>query len=276
VTGDATEIVGEFCANPNVRALTFTGSTEIGKSLLRLCADTVKRVTMELGGHAPFIVFPDVEIEEAVEAAVAAKFQTSGQDCLAANRIFVHESIYETFVDRFARRVAAMTVGSGLSRVEIGPLMHERAVAKCEAHVRDALERGGKLRAGGGRHPLGGRFFTPTVIADCNDAMLIFREETFGPVAGIASFSDEPEVLARANRTEYGLAAYLFTRDYDRVCRMTRGLSFGMVAVNCVAMTGAPVPFGGVRQSGLGREGGRHGVDEFMDLKYICSSWKAA
>jgi aspartate-semialdehyde dehydrogenase len=278
VTGDAEPIVGELCANPTVRAVSFTGSTEIGKHLLRQGADTVKRMSMELGGHAPFILFPDVDLEEAVDAAVAAKFQTTGQDCLAANRIYVHADIYDAFVARFAERVAALKVGNGLEEdTEIGPLMHERALAKCQAHVDDALAKGARLMAAGGSgHALGGLFYAPTALANVDETMVIFREETFGPVAAIARFDREDEVLARANDTHYGLAAYLFTRDHDRICRMSERLAYGMVAVNCVKITGAPIPFGGVKESGLGREGGRHGIDEFTELKYVCSAYKAA
>ena len=202
VTGAPEPIVGELCANPLVRALSFTGSTEIGKRLIRQSADTVKRVSMELGGHAPFILFPDVDLDEGVEAAIAAKFQTSGQDCLAANRIFVHERIYEAFVHRFAKRARALKVGNGFEPgVAIGPLMHERAVRKCEAHVADAVQRGARLLAGGRRHAAGRWFYEPTVLADADERMAIFREETFGPVAAVTRFADEAEVVRRANST---------------------------------------------------------------------------
>ena len=275
VTGDAEPIVGELCANPLVRALSFTGSTEVGKRLLRQGAETVKRMSMELGGHAPFIVFPDVELDEAVAAALDAKFQTSGQDCLAANRLYVHADIYEDFVERFAARAKALKVGAGFEAgVAIGPLMHERAVAKCQAHVDDAIAKGARLLAGGRR--LGGLFYAPTVLADADEEMAIFNEETFGPVAAVARFETEAEIVERANATRYGLAAYLYTRDHDRVCRMTGALAYGMVGVNCVKMTGAPIPFGGVKESGLGREGGRHGIHEFTEVKYVCAAYKAA
>jgi len=217
------------------------------------------------------LVFPEVDLEDAVAGAVAAKFQTSGQDCLAANRIYVHASIYEQFARRFAAYVQELRVGNGLDEgVEIGPLMHERAVAKCEAHVADAIARGGRVLAGGRRHTLGGNFFEPTVIADADDAMLIAKEETFGPVAALFRFEDEAEVVARANDTIYGLAAYVWSNDLNRVARVSDALEYGMVAVNCVKMTGAPIPFGGVKQSGLGREGSRHGLEEFTELKYVC------
>jgi aspartate-semialdehyde dehydrogenase len=269
VTGPSGPIVGALLASPTVRALSFTGSTEVGRKLLAGGAATVKRMSMELGGHAPMIVFPEVDLEDAVAGAVATKFQTSGQDCLAANRIYVQASIYERFVERFAAYVKGIRVGNGLQEgVDIGPLMHERAVAKCEAQVADARARGGRVLTGGER--LGGRFFAPTVIADATDDMLIASEETFGPVAAIFRFEDEAEVTLRANDTIYGLAAYLWSNDLNRVARVSSALEYGMVAVNCVKMTGAPIPFGGVKQSGLGREGSRHGLEEFTELKYVC------
>jgi aspartate-semialdehyde dehydrogenase len=271
VTGPAQAIVDALQASPLVRALSFTGSTEIGRKLLEGGAQTIKRMSMELGGHAPMLVFPEVDLEDAVAGAVAAKFQTTGQDCLAANRIYVHAGIYERFVERFAAYVRELRVGNGLEEgVEIGPLMHERAVAKCESHVADAIAKGGRVLAGGGRHTLGGNFFEPTVIADADDGMLIAHEETFGPVAAVLRFDDEAEVIGRANDTIYGLAAYVWSNDLNRVARVTSALEYGMVAVNCVKMTGAPIPFGGVKQSGLGREGSRHGLEEFTELKYVC------
>ena len=269
VTGPAQPVVDTLLASPTVRALSFTGSTEIGRTLLERGAATVKKMSMELGGHAPMIIFPEVDLEDAVAGAVAAKFQTSGQDCLAANRIYVHASIYERFALRFAAYVRDLRVGNGLEDgVDIGPLMHERAVAKCAAHVADARARGGRVLSGGER--LGGCFFAPTVIADATDDMLIARAETFGPVAAVFRFESEAEVIARANDTIYGLAAYVWSNDLNRVARLTSALEYGMVAVNCVKMTGAPIPFGGIKQSGLGREGSRHGLEEFTELKYVC------
>jgi succinate-semialdehyde dehydrogenase len=277
VTGDAGTVVGELTGNAKVRAVSFTGSTQVGAKLIAAGAPTVKRMSMELGGHAPFILFPDVDLDDGVEAALAAKFQTSGQDCLAANRIYVHRDIYEPFLERFAARTNALKVGNGLDEsTEIGPLMHERAVAKCAAHVRDAVAKGARLLAGGAPHEAGARFYRPTVLADLTPDMAIAREETFGPVAAVAPFDDEGEVVARANDTEYGLIAYLHTRDHDRLCRMTDALEYGMVAVNCVKVTGHPVPFGGVKQSGLGREGGRWGIEEFTEIKYVCAAYRAA
>ncbi|WP_425491877.1 NAD-dependent succinate-semialdehyde dehydrogenase [Kaustia mangrovi] len=271
VTGPAPEIVGVFCEDPRVRALSFTGSTEIGRLLYEQSAATVKRLVLELGGHAPFIVFDDADLEAAVSGAIAAKFVTGGQDCLAANRILVQRGLYDRFVAAFAERASALRVGDGLTDgVEIGPLMNERAVAKCREHVDDALARGARLAAGGEAHALGGLFFAPTVLADVPPDAQIMSEETFGPVAAIAPFDTEEEAVRIANSTEYGLAAYLYTGDYRRVSRVAGALEFGMVAVNRIKITGAPVPFGGVKQSGLGREGSRHGMEEFTELKYLC------
>lgn len=271
ITGDAREISAVLTASTAVRAVSFTGSTEVGRILLRQCADTIKRVSLELGGHAPFIVFGDADPHRAAELALAAKFQTSGQDCLAANRIYVHRDIYEAFVGRFTSLAAQLRVGDGMHPdVTIGPLMSTRAVARCEAQVADALEHGAKLLLGGARHAAGPLFFEPTVLCDVNDRMLICREETFGPVAAIAPFDSEAEIVVRANATEYGLAAYVMTRDVARALRVGEQLDFGMVAVNTAQFTGPPIPFGGMKQSGLGREGSRHGLDEFTEIKYLC------
>lgn len=271
VTGDAEAIVGRLCEDSRVRAMSFTGSTEVGRLIAARCAPTMKNLVMELGGHAPLIVFPDADLGKAVEIAVAAKFATSGQDCLAANRIFVHADVYEAFAQLFAERTRALRIGGGLEEgVAIGPLMHERAVAKCQAHVADALAHGARLLLGGRPHDRGGLFYAPTVIADADERMAIFREETFGPVAALARFSSEEEVVARANDTEYGLIAYLVTNDAARILRMSRALDYGMIAVNRVKVTGAPIPFGGVKQSGLGREGSRQGLEAFTELKYLC------
>jgi aspartate-semialdehyde dehydrogenase len=271
VTGDAATVVGAMCRDARVRAMSFTGSTEIGRLIAAQCAPTMKRLVMELGGHAPLIVFEDADIERAAAIAVDAKFATSGQDCLAANRIYVQRGIYNAFLAAFARRVETLKVGTGLEPdIEIGPLMHARAVAKVEEHVKDAMARGARALAGGRRHPAGERFYQPTLLADVPDDALIMREETFGPVAAVASFDTEDEVVARANDTEYGLVAYVITENGARQRRMGRALQYGMVAVNRVKITGAPVPFGGVKQSGLGREGSRHGLEAFTELKYLC------
>lgn len=271
VTGDPRIIAGALTASETVRALSFTGSTEVGRLLLRQCADSIKRVSLELGGHAPFIVFGDVDPEWAAKLAVAAKFQTTGQDCLAANRIFVHRNLHEQFVQSFVRHCAALRTGDGFQPgVEIGPLISERAVQRCEEQIREALGRGAKLRLGGKRHAAGPLFLEPTVLSNVTDNMLISTQETFGPVAGITVFDDEAEVIERANATQYGLAAYLLTHDVGRALRVGESLGYGMVAVNTERFTGPPIPFGGMKQSGLGREGSRHGLDEYTDIKYLC------
>lgn len=268
------DIVAELCANKKVRTISFTGSTEIGRLLLQQSAATVKKMAMELGGHAPFIVFDDVDLDHAVEAAVDAKFQTSGQDCLAANRIFVHAGIYREFAKKFAERVGSLKIGNGLDKgVEVGPLMNENAVTTCIEQVDDAVKKGARLLCGGKSHPAGRLFYTPTVLADVSQEMKICSEETFGPVAGLLPFSSEEELIGQVNHDELGLISYLFTHDHDRIIRLSRILEFGMVAVNCVKVTGGPIPFGGVKQSGLGREGGHWGVEEFLDTKYICSAY---
>ncbi|MCX8282219.1 NAD-dependent succinate-semialdehyde dehydrogenase [Phyllobacterium sp. 0TCS1.6C] len=271
VTGEASKVVGQFCDDARVRALSFTGSTEVGRLIARQCAATMKNLVMELGGHAPLIIFEDADIERAAEIAVNAKFATSGQDCLAANRIYVQRPIVQAFGQAFARKAAALKVAAGLTEgAEIGPLMHERAVKKVEEHVEDALAKGAKCLVGGKRHQAGELFYEPTVLADVPDDALIMHEETFGPVAAITAFDSEDEVVARANATEYGLVAYVVTKDGARMLRLGRSLDYGMVAVNRVKITGAPIPFGGVKQSGLGREGSRHGIEAFTELKYLC------
>ena len=271
VTGDAPEIVGRLCSDARVRAMSFTGSTDVGRLIAAQCAPTMKRLVMELGGHAPLIVFADADLDKAVDIAIGAKFATSGQDCLAANRIYVETPIYDAFCNAFAARIEALRVGPGLKDgVEIGPLMHEQAIEKVDAHVRDARHRGARCLAGGRRHPAGRLFYAPTLLVDVPDDALIMREETFGPVAAVASFETEEEVVRRANHTEYGLVAYVVTRDGARMLRLARALDYGMVAVNRVKITGAPIPFGGVKQSGLGREGSRHGMEAFTELKYVC------
>jgi aspartate-semialdehyde dehydrogenase len=268
VTGEPSEVVGELCRNPVVRALSFTGSTEIGRLIAGQCAPTMKTLVMELGGHAPFIVFADADLDRAVDGAMAAKFATSGQDCLAANRIYVERPIYTAFCDAFTARVEALKVGNGFGDdIDIGPLMNAAAVAKSQAHIEDALERGARRLAGGAGH---GNFFMPTVLADVPRHARIMQEETFGPVAALTPFDDEDQVLREANDTEYGLVAYLYTRDAARISRFGHALDYGMVAVNRTKITGAPIPFGGVKQSGLGREGARQGLEAFTEIKYLC------
>jgi len=271
ITGPAAEIVGALCADARVRVLSFTGSTEIGRLIAGQCAPTMKRLVMELGGHAPLLIFADADIDQAVKIAIDAKFATSGQDCLAANRIYVERPVYDAFCAAFAQRIAALKAGNGLApNVDIGPLMHERAIAKVEAQVQDAMHHGARLLAGGQRIGPDSLFFQPTLLADVPDGALIMREETFGPVAAVTPFDHEAEAIARANDTEYGLVAYAVTKDGARQHRLARALDYGMVAINRVKVTGAPIPFGGVKQSGLGREGSRHGLEAFTDLKYTC------
>lgn len=274
VTGHASAVVAPWVGDARVRVLSFTGSTRIGRLLYSQSAVTVKRLVMELGGHAPLIVFADADLDQAVTEAIKAKFATSGQDCLAANRIFVERSVYARFCKAFAEKTAALSVGPGLTDPDIGPLMNEGAVAKQEEHVRDAIDRGAQLLCGGGGHPAGKLFFQPTVLADVPQDAAIMREETFGPVAPISPFDEEAEVIARANDTEYGLVAYLHTGDAERAERVSCALEYGMVAINRTKITGAPVPFGGVKQSGLGREGSRYGLEAFTTIKYVCRNMK--
>lgn len=271
VTGNAATIVGRLCTDTRVRAMSFTGSTEIGRLIAAQCAPTMKRLVMELGGHAPLIVFDDANIDKAVEIAINAKFATSGQDCLAANRIFVQRPIADAFAKAFASRIAALRVGAGQEDgAEIGPLMHERALQKVEEQVADAMSLGARLVTGGRRHKAGRLFYEPTLLADVPADALIMHEETFGPVAAVTVFDTEEEVIARANDTEYGLVAYVVTENGARQMRLGRALEYGMVAINRVKITGGPIPFGGWKQSGLGREGSRHGLEAFTELKYLC------
>ena len=271
LAGHSRAIVGELCTNPTIRVLSFTGSTRVGKILLKQCADTVKRTCMELGGHAPFIGFPDVEIGELVNAARSAKFQTSGQDCLAANRIYIHRDVYETFLKEFTDATLTLKVGDGLTPgVDIGPLQNEKQVKKVKEHVQDALSKGARLLAGGEQARLGDLFYQPTVLADVTPSMKINHEETFGPVAAVIPFDTEDEVIYLANDSDYGLAAYVYARDIGVCWRMSMALEYGMVGLNSVKITGPPIPFGGMKQSGMGKEGSWHGLNEFTELKYVC------
>lgn len=271
VLGEAAAVSEVLCKEERVKALSFTGSTPVGRLLLEQCASTVKRVSLELGGNAPFIVGPDVDPKEAALAAVAAKFQTAGQDCLAANRILVHEDVHDEFVEHFAERMKALKVGNGLvSEIDIGPLIHQRAVEKAASIVDDALSRGATLIHGDQSMAPGENFFMPTLLTDVTADMQIWREENFAPVAGITKFASDDEAIEMANDTEYGLSAYVFTHDIRRIWKMLRALQNGMVSVNSVKMTGPPIPFGGVKQSGLGREGGTAGIEEYLETKYYC------
>ena len=265
-------VVGdELATNPTVRKLTFTGSTEVGKELMAKCAGTVKKVSLELGGNAPLIVFDDADLDVAVEGAIASKFRNMGQTCVCANRMLVQDGIHDAFVERFSEAVSALRVGHGFDEgVEQGPLIDEAAVAKVEEHIDDALAGGATVTAGGGRHALGGTFFEPTVLTGATSAMKIAREETFGPVAPVFRFSTEQEAIELANATEYGLAAYFFAGDVGRVWRVGEALEFGIVGVNTGAFSYEGAPFGGFKESGIGREGSHHGIDEFLELKYLC------
>ena len=274
VTGSAaqaSEIGQELCANPTVRKVSFTGSTEVGRILLRQSADTVKKLSLELGGNAPFIVFDDADLDAAVEGAIASKYRNAGQTCVCANRIYVQDSVYETFAAKLAQRVKSLAVGPGAAPGSvIGPLIEEAAVQKVEQHIADAIERGARVVVGGARHSLGGNFFEPTVLTGVTQEMRIAREETFGPVAPLFRFGTEAEAIAMANATEYGLAAYFYARDVGRVFRVAEGLESGMVCVNSGVLSTEVAPFGGVKQSGLGREGSHFGIDEYLEIKYLC------
>jgi succinate-semialdehyde dehydrogenase/glutarate-semialdehyde dehydrogenase len=271
ITGDSKEIGAVLCASPVVTKLSFTGSTEVGRILMRQCADTIKKLSLELGGNAPFIVFDDADIDAAVEGALASKFRNAGQTCVCANRLFVQDAVFDVFSGKLAAKVAQLQVGNGLQEgVTQGPLIDQAAVDKVISHVADALQKGAKLIQGGNPDILGGLFFEPTVLADVSTDALIFREETFGPVAPLFRFKTDDEVIAMANNTEFGLASYFFSRDVGRIWRVAEALDYGMVGVNTGAISNEVAPFGGVKQSGLGREGSHHGIDEYLEMKYIC------
>jgi succinate-semialdehyde dehydrogenase/glutarate-semialdehyde dehydrogenase len=271
VTGDAKSIGGELTGNPTVRKLTFTGSTPVGKLLLEQCAASVKKVSMELGGNAPFIVFDDADIDAAVAGAITSKYRNTGQTCVCSNRLLVQSGIYDDFTAALAKATEQLVVGDGLrGDTDQGPLINDAAVSKVEEHIADALDNGARLVAGGGRHPLGGTFFTPTVIADATPAMRVAREETFGPLAPVFRFDTEEEALHLANDTEFGLAAYVFTRDHGRAWRVPEALEYGMVGLNTGIISTEVAPFGGVKESGMGREGSRYGLDDYTELKYLC------
>jgi len=271
VTGSAGEIGDEICANPLVKKITFTGSTEVGKILIAKSASTVKKVSMELGGNAPFLVFDDADIDRAVEGAMVAKYRNSGQTCVCTNRFFVQSGVYDAFVEKLAEASKKLKVGPGLEEgTQQGPLIDEKAVEKVEELVADASAKGGRIVAGGKRHELGGSFFQPTVIADATTDMKFMREEIFGPVAPVFRFETEGEAVGLANDTEYGLACYFYTGDLGRAFRVMEGLKYGMVGVNEGLITTPEAPFGGVKESGLGREGGHQGIEDYLDTKYIC------
>jgi succinate-semialdehyde dehydrogenase/glutarate-semialdehyde dehydrogenase len=271
VTGSARAIGGELTRNPVVRKLTFTGSTEIGVQLMRECADTVKKVSMELGGNAPFLVFDDADVDAAIDGAMISKFRNNGQTCVCTNRFYVQDGVYDEFVTKLAARVKALKIGYGMDAgTEIGPLIDEAGVEKVEEHLADALAGGGTVLAGGKRSQLGSTFFEPTVIANVKANMLLAREETFGPLAGVIRFTTEEEAIRLANDTEFGLASYFYARDLSRVWRVGEALEAGMVGINTGLISTEVAPFGGIKQSGLGREGSRHGLDDYMEIKYLC------
>ena len=271
ITGKASAIGGEMCANPTVRKLSFTGSTEIGRLLMQQVAPTVKKISLELGGNAPFIVFDDADLDAAAEGAIISKYRNAGQTCVCANRLFVHEKVYDAFAAKLAERVKALKVGPGTDAgVTQGPLINAAAVTKVEEHIADATSHGARVVTGGKRHALGGTFYEPTVLADVTADMLIFREETFGPVAPLIKFSTDAEVVELANRTEFGLASYFYSRDIGRIWRVAEALEYGMVGINTGLITTEVAPFGGVKQSGIGREGSKYGVEEYVEVKYVC------
>ncbi len=271
VTGAAREIGGELTSNPIVKKLSFTGSTEIGKVLMAQCASTIKKLSLELGGNAPFIVFDDADLDAAVEGAVASKYRNTGQTCVCTNRLLVQEPVYEAFAEKLAAAVKKLKPAYGLEAgATQGPLIDNAAVEKVESHIRDAQEKGAKLLLGGHRHALGGRFFEPTILTNVTPAMAVAREETFGPVAPLFRFQTEADAVALANDTEFGLAAYFYGRDIARVWRVAEALEYGIVGINTGIISTEVAPFGGVKESGLGREGSKYGIDEYVEIKYLC------
>lgn len=267
----ASEIGEELCTNPLVRKVSVTGSTEIGKLVMKLCAGTVKKVSLELGGNAPFIVFDDADLDAAVQGALASKYRNSGQTCVCANRLLVQDGVYDAFAGKLADAVRSLKVGPGAEPgVQQGPLINEAAVKKCEEHIADAIDKGARVVVGGGRHALGGTFFEPTVLADVNPQMKVAREETFGPVAPLFRFSTEEQAIAMANDTEFGLASYFYTRDVGRTWRVAEGLEYGIVGVNEGIISTEVAPFGGIKESGIGREGSKYGIEDYCEIKYVC------
>jgi succinate-semialdehyde dehydrogenase/glutarate-semialdehyde dehydrogenase len=271
LTGSSREIGGEMTSNPDVRKLTFTGSTEVGRTLMRQSAETIKKLSLELGGNAPFIVFNDADLDAAVAGAIASKYRNTGQTCVCVNRIYVQSGVYDEFAAKLVKAVEGLKVGNGLEAgVTQGPLIDASAVEKVEEHIQDALSRGARVITGGKRHSLGGSYFEPTVLADVPNDALVAKEETFGPLAPLFRFETDDEVLQLANDTEFGLASYFYSRDISRVWRVAEGLESGMVGINTGLLSTEVAPFGGVKQSGLGREGSRYGLDEFLEIKYLC------
>jgi succinate-semialdehyde dehydrogenase/glutarate-semialdehyde dehydrogenase len=274
VTSTASADVGrEFCENPLVRKLTFTGSTEVGRVLLRQAADQVMKCSMELGGNAPFIVFDDADLDAAVQGAILSKFRNNGQTCVCANRLYVQRGVYDAFAAKLKAAVEKLNVGDGLTPgTDLGPLIEPKAVDKVREHLADALAKGATLLTGGDLHNLGGQFFRPTIVTHATQDMLVAQDETFGPFAPLFMFEDEDDVIAKANDTIFGLASYFYARDLSRVTRVAEALEYGMVGVNTGIISTEVAPFGGVKQSGLGREGSRHGIEDYLEMKYICTS----
>ena len=271
VTGSATAIGGEMTTNPTVRKLTFTGSTEVGKKLMVQCAGTVKKLSLELGGNAPFIVFDDADLDEAVQGAIASKYRNTGQTCVCANRLLVQDGVYEKFAKKLGAAVSKLRVGDGLAGVtDQGPLIDAKAIAKVEEHIADAVGKGASVALGGKRHALGGTFFEPTILTNVTSKMLVAREETFGPIAPLFKFHSEAQAIAMANDTEFGLAAYLYTRDLARSWRVSEAIEYGIVGLNTGIISTEVAPFGGVKESGTGREGSKYGILDYTEMKYIC------
>ena len=271
VTGSASEVGSELTSNPTVRKLSFTGSTDIGRQLMAECAADIKKVSLELGGNAPFIVFEDADLDAAVAGAVQSKYRNNGQTCVCTNRFYIHETIYDQFAEKFTQAVSQLKVADGLQQgAELGPLIDEKALNKVEQHITDATAKGAKIALGGQRHALGGSFFQPTILTDVPATAAVATEETFGPLAPLFKFSDEQQVIEAANATEYGLAAYFYTQNISRVFRVGEALEYGMIGINTGLISNEVAPFGGVKASGLGREGSKYGIDEYLEIKYLC------
>ncbi|PUB41478.1 NADP-dependent succinate-semialdehyde dehydrogenase [Pseudomonas sp. GV047] len=271
VTGAAAEIAEELTSNPVVRKISFTGSTEIGRQIMEKCAHDIKKVSLELGGNAPFIVFDDADLDAAVEGALASKFRNAGQTCVCANRLYVHDKVYDAFVDKLTSSVGALKIGDGFTNgVTLGPLIDGKAVAKVREHIEDALAKGAKVVQGGGAHTQGANFFEPTILVDVPDSARVAKEETFGPLAPVFRFFDDAEVIAKANDTEFGLAAYFYTANLSRVFRLGEALEYGIVGVNTGIISSEAAPFGGVKASGVGREGSKYGLEDYLEIKYLC------
>ncbi|WP_170605611.1 NAD-dependent succinate-semialdehyde dehydrogenase [Ruegeria arenilitoris] len=277
LTGSARQIGGAIMSSPDVRKVTFTGSTEVGKELIRQSADTVKKVSMELGGNAPFLVFEDADLDAAAEGAIISKFRNSGQTCVCANRFYVHSDVYDAFVEKLVEKTNALKIGNGLDEgVQQGPLIDDDSLAKVEELLADAVDRGAKVATGGTRHELGHTFFHPTVVTEANQSMRVAKEEIFGPLAPIFRFDSENQAIAMANDTEFGLCAYAYTKDFGRIMRLNEGLEYGMIGVNSGLITTVEAPFGGVKESGLGKEGGSQGLEDYLDKKYTAVDFDVA